>query len=59
MKNRSCRCGSGFPRQEQYDARGIFLCYTCEQCHQREMGKCVTDVLRSLNYHRDEQTEED
>lgn len=55
MSNRSCRCGSGLEKHANYDARGIFLCYTCQQCHQREMGKYRQDVLRDPNYHADEQ----
>ena len=34
----TCSCGSGKPKSAQYDARGIFLTYTCEDCHDRKMA---------------------
>ena len=56
---RSCTCGSGLRRQPQYDARGIFLTYTCQQCHQSRMSRYRRDVLRDPNYLCDEPIEED
>jgi hypothetical protein len=40
-----CSCGSGKPWSPQYDARGIFLTYTCEACHDRKMAAYRPDVL--------------
>jgi hypothetical protein len=34
-RSNTCSCGSGKPKSAQYDARGIFLTYTCEDCHDR------------------------
>lgn len=59
MNTRPCDCGSGLPRHANYDARGIFLTYSCERCHQRKMSKYRHDVLTNPNYHADEQIEED
>lgn len=41
-----CDCGSGKMKQEQLDAMGIFLCYTCPSCQRRKLSKfddCVFD----------------
>jgi hypothetical protein len=43
-----CLCGSGKLWSPQYDARGIFLTYTCENCHDRKMGTYRPDVLADL-----------
>jgi hypothetical protein len=37
-RSNKCSCGSGKLKSAQYDARGIFLTYTCEDCHARKMG---------------------
>lgn len=57
-KMRPCPCGSGQLSQWQYDARGIELCRTCPQCHQRKMGGYRKEVLTNPNYHCDEPIEE-
>ena len=41
----TCSCGSGKPKSAHYDARGIFLTYTCEDCHDRKMAGYRPDVL--------------
>ena len=56
---RLCDCGSGKPSQWQYDARGIELCRTCPNCHDRKMARYRTDVLTNSNYDADEAIEED
>lgn len=57
--DRPCPCGSGKPRTAQYDARGIFMCYTCEDCHQKRVAGFTRDVRTNPNYRVDEQIEED
>jgi hypothetical protein len=37
-RSNTCSCGSGKPKSAQYDARGIFLTYTCDECHDRKMA---------------------
>jgi hypothetical protein len=59
MRIRLCPCGSGKESLWQYDARGIELCRTCEDCHQRQMAKYRKDVLTDSNYWADEPIEED
>jgi hypothetical protein len=54
-----CPCGSGKPRAAQYDARGIFLTYTCGDCHDRKIAKYRPDVLTDPSYRADEAIESD
>jgi hypothetical protein len=54
-----CPCDSGKPACAQYDARGIFLCYTCEDCLDTKLSKFRPDVLSDPNYWTDEPIEED
>jgi hypothetical protein len=46
-------------REAQYDARGIFLCYTCDKCHDAKMAKYRPDVLTDSNYWHDEDIDAD
>lgn len=59
MAMRTCPCGSGLHRRPRYDARGIFLCYTCEKCHDAKMARYRPDVLTDPNYWADEAIEAD
>lgn len=59
MSVRPCPCGSGKPSHWQYDARGIELCRTCDDCHQRKMAGYRSEVLTNPNYQCDEPIEED
>jgi len=56
---RLCSCGSGKPSSRQYDARGIFLTYTCEDCHNTRMAEFRPDVLTDPSYWTDEPVDED
>jgi hypothetical protein len=44
MSNRLCDCGSGKSSIIQYDADGIYLCRTCEDCYQTKMGRFRPDI---------------
>jgi hypothetical protein len=46
-------------KMAQYDARGIFLCYTCDKCHETKMSRYRPEVLTNPNYYADEAIEED
>lgn len=59
MKIKTCYCGSGKPAGENYDARGIFLCRTCVDCHDKKMKGYRKEVLTDSNYEADEPIEED
>ncbi len=52
-----CNCGSGLPKESQYDARGIFLTYTCDKCEQKKLSGYRPDVLTDRNYWADEPIE--
>jgi len=54
-----CSCGSGKLWSPQHDARGIFLTYTCDDCHDRKMAKFRPDVLTDPLYWTDEPIEDD
>ena len=54
-----CSCGSGKLWSPQYDARGIFLTYTCEDCHDRKMAGYRPDVLTDPFYWTDEPIDDD
>jgi hypothetical protein len=58
--HKECHCGSGKIREPQFDGRGIFLCFTCPNCHAERM-KGFNPVI--LNYYTqadvDEPIEED
>lgn len=56
---RPCPCGSELPREEQHDARGIFLTFTCDKCHAEKMRRYRPDILRDPAYDADEPIEED
>lgn len=59
MSSEDCDCGSGIPRFADYDARGIFLCFVCEQCRQTKLAKYRRDVLTNPNYWHDEPIDAD
>lgn len=56
---RLCNCGSGLEKEAQYDARGIFLTYTCAKCEKEKLSHYRSDVLTDSNYWHDEPIEED
>lgn len=58
-KIRICPCGSGKDSYWQYDARGIELCRTCDDCHEEKMARYRPEVLTNSNYWHDEPIEED
>jgi len=57
MGARPCPCGSGKDSYWQYDARGIELCRTCEDCHDEKMARYRPEVLNASNYEADEDIE--
>ena len=59
MRSSACICGSGKDRSPQHDARGIFLTYTCDDCHNEKMRRYRPDVLRNPVYETDEPIDED
>jgi hypothetical protein len=59
MRLKDCPCGSGLERSANQDARGIFLCYTCDKCHDEKMSRYRPDVLTDPDYWHDEPIDED
>ena len=48
-----CDCGKGY-KQREHDARGLFLCYACNNCRAEKLSKYRPDVLTDANYWTDE-----
>lgn len=59
MAIRTCPCGSGQPREELYDARGIFCTFYCEDCEAKKRAGYRADVLEDRNYWHDEPLDDD
>lgn len=54
-----CECGSGLYSHWVNDARGIPLCRTCPDCHDKKMERYRPDVLTDPCYETYEPIEED
>lgn len=57
IKERLCFCGSMQPKEAEYDARGIFLAYVCDDCRADKLGHYRPDVLTNPRYEADEAIE--
>lgn len=53
----ACPCGSGNYPDQVFDGHGIFLCYTCEKCHEKRMTGYRPDIME--RYECDEPIEPD
>jgi hypothetical protein len=47
---RICQCGSEKERWPEYDARGIFLTYVCDDCRKEKLSHYRPEVLTDSNY---------
>ncbi len=56
---RECPCGSGEWPEAQHDARGIFLCYTCDKCEREKLSHYRPEVLTDSQYECDEAIDDD
>jgi transcription elongation factor Elf1 len=54
-----CFCGSGLPRRELVDARGIFCAFVCDNCEERQRAEFRPEIFKDSNYETDEPIEED
>jgi hypothetical protein len=52
-----CPCGSGKPRRELIDARGIFCTFVCDSCERRKRGQFRPEIFTNPNYECDEPIE--
>jgi cbb3-type cytochrome oxidase cytochrome c subunit len=46
---RQCPCGSGEYQDDNYDGHGIFLCYSCSQCHAEKMKGFRSDIFEAYD----------
>ena len=56
---RKCSCGSGEPRFEVYDARGIFVSFVCNECEEEKIKGYRPEIFENSNYWHDEPIEDD
>lgn len=54
-----CPCGSGEPRRELVDARGIFCTFVCDKCEKQKRAKFRSDIFTDSQYWTDEPVEEE
>jgi hypothetical protein len=54
-----CPCGSGLPREELVDARGIFCAFVCARCRAKKKAGYRPDIFTDSNYWTDEPVEEE
>jgi hypothetical protein len=52
--SRPCPCGSGQPRRDLADARGIFCGYVCNACERRVRRGYDAEIFTDPNYSHDE-----
>jgi hypothetical protein len=56
---RLCYCGSGKPRRDLVDARGIFCAYVCDACEAEKRKGYRPEIFTDANYEASEPIEED
>jgi hypothetical protein len=56
---KACPCGSGQPRRELIDARGIFCTFVCDKCERAKRQNFRPDIFTDSNYWTDEPIEAD
>ena len=54
-----CNCGSKKSAPARFDARGIFLCFACEECLERKLSAYRRDILFNPYYWTIEPIDED
>jgi hypothetical protein len=57
MPIKPCSCGSGEPREEVCDAKGIFVAYVCDHCRKRRLGGYRPEIFEDPTYWTDEPVE--
>jgi hypothetical protein len=56
---RKCNCGSGLYKQPHYDARGIFVYYSCPECENTKKARYRPEIFTDPNYEHDEPIDDD
>ena len=59
MAMKLCHCGSGEPRRELVDARGIFCTFVCDKCEKAKRAGFRPDIFHDSDYWTDEPVEEE
>ena len=60
MPVKPCPCGSGLPRFEIYDNRGIFVTFICDSCEKTKLSKYDPRIFaEGQPYYADEPIDED
>jgi hypothetical protein len=54
-----CQCGSGKPREEVCDARGIFVAFVCDRCRKQRLAGFRPEIFTDANYECDESVDPD
>jgi hypothetical protein len=54
-----CPCGSGLPRRELKDARGIFCTFVCDKCEAENRSRFRADIFTDPNYPAAEPIDDD
>ena len=54
---RKCSCGSGQMAEEDFDARGISIGFSCPKCKQKNRAKYRQEIFNNPNYEADEPIE--
>jgi hypothetical protein len=55
----NCSCGSGKPRRERRDARGLFCTFVCDACEREKTARFRPDIFTDSDYWADEPIEAD
>ena len=53
-QDKTCSCGSGKPRYELVDARGIFCGYVCVDCEAAKRARYRSEIFENSQYECDE-----
>lgn len=54
-----CSCGSGESASAVYDARGIFVFFSCAKCDAEKRKGYRTDIFTDPNYRTNEDVEDE
>ena len=54
---KTCNCGSGLPREELTDARGIFIAFVCDKCKKKVEARYRPEIFTDNNYEAEEPIE--
>jgi hypothetical protein len=57
--DKPCACGSGLPRYDLTDARGIFCGFVCTKCEPARRKRYRPEIFTNAQYEADEPIESD